>query len=119
MRPTQISARCFLLLLLIAGFGASSEGLILPNLGKLDPLLQQVAGAGSGSAPVIVQASSSGALGAVALLVQQVGGTLGRQLPILDAQVADVPNASLLFLAASANVKRIAFDRPTISTMER
>ncbi len=91
----------------------------LALLNKLDPLLQQVAAAVSGRAPVIVQASNSGALGAVALLVQQVGGTLGRQLPILDAQVAVVPNASLLVLAASTSVKRIAFDRPTISTMER
>jgi serine protease AprX len=128
MRPTELSARCFLLLLLIAGLGVPSHAQILAgpvplpslvSLGKLDPLLQQVAAAASGRAQVIVQASGSGALGAVALLVQQVGGTLGRQLPILDAQVAVVPNASLLVLASSASVKRIALDRPTVSTMER
>ena len=52
-------------------------------------------------------------------LVQAVGGTLGRQLPILDAQVADVPNASLTLLSLSSLVKRIAMDRPTVATMER
>jgi serine protease AprX len=114
---------------LFAGLGVPSHGQILGGLlppppslallNKLDPLLQQVATAASGRAQVIVRASSSGALGAVALLVQQVGGTLGRQLPILDAQVAVVPNASLLALAASTSVKRIALDRPTVSTMER
>jgi serine protease AprX len=68
---------------------------------------------------VIVRASATTALGAIALLVRQVGGTLGRQLPIINAQAADVPNASLLVLAGSAYVQRIAFDRPTFGTMER
>src|SRR5438309_2750620 len=115
MRPTGLSTRSFLLLLLLllAGLGVPSHGQILPvpvpppspvpvpppspvpvplpslvNLAKLDPLLQQVATAAGGRAQVIVQASSSGALGAVAPLVQLAGGTLGRQLSILDAQVA-------------------------------
>src|SRR6266849_6005599 len=108
MRPAEISARCFfLLLLLIAGLGVPSQGQILGDppppvalLNKLDPLLQRVVGTGTGRAQVIVRASDSGALGAVALIVQQIGGTLGRQLPIIDAQVANVPNASLLALAA-------------------
>jgi serine protease AprX len=118
MRSRRISARCSLILLLIAGLGVTSQGQI-PGFDKLDPLLQQVAAVQTGNARVIVRAHDATALGAVALDIQQVGGTLGRQLPILDAQVADVPNASLLVLAASANVNRIAFDRPIISTMER
>jgi serine protease AprX len=131
MKPPHIPARCALLLILIAGIGVHSQGQILggnlpipslpsvSSLDKLDPLLQQVAGAPSGRAQVIVRARNAGALGAVALKVLQVGGTLGRQLPIIDAQVANVPNASLPVLAGSADVNRIAFDRPTVGTMER
>jgi serine protease AprX len=118
MRPTPISARCSLILLLIAGLGVTSQGEII-GIDKLDPLLQQVSAAPLGRARVIVQATDAGALGAVALIVQGLGGMLGPRLPILDAQVATVPNASLLVLARSAVVKRIALDRPTIGTLER
>jgi serine protease AprX len=129
MSSNQIVARCSLILLLITGLGVPSHGQILGGLlppppaqallNKLDPLLQQVATAPGGRAPVIVRASTATALGAVALLVQQVGGTLGRQLPIINAQAADVPNTALLVLASSALIQRIVFDRPTFGTMER
>src|SRR2546425_864375 len=58
-----------------------------PALDKLDPLLQPRALSGTGTSRVIVRASTAATVGAVAALVQQVGGTLGRDLPILEAQV--------------------------------
>jgi serine protease AprX len=134
MRSTQISARISLLLLLVMGLGVPSHGQILGlglpapplvslgnpgNLDKLDPLLQPLASLNTGFAQVIVRASDATSLAAVALAIQQVGGTLGRQLPIIDAQVADVPNAALLALSGLASVERIALDRPTLGTMER
>jgi serine protease AprX len=89
------------------------------TLAKLDPLTQQHFLHPSGHSPVIVRASDAASVGAVALLIQQVGGTLGRALPILTAQVADVPDLSLPALAQSPAVQRIARDRLTLGAMER
>ena len=66
-----------------------------------------------------MRATSSQTLGLLAPLIQQLGGVLGRQLPIIDAQVADIPTASLLALAASNAVQRIALDRAAVGTLER
>jgi serine protease AprX len=119
--------RSLFLLLLILGFGPQAHAqlptepapLLLPQFGKLDPLLQQAVWSPTGRSRVIVRANAAESLGAVAALVRAVGGTLGRELPILDAQVANVPNLSLLFLTSSSLVKRIAMDRPVVRTMER
>src|SRR4029453_1493813 len=60
-----------------------------PGLDKLDPLLQSVLFNPSRSR-IIVRATSSQTLGSLAPLIQQLGGVLGRQLPIIDAQVGDL-----------------------------
>jgi serine protease AprX len=68
---------------------------------------------------VIVRAQSAATLGAVGLLVQQVGGVQGRTLPIVEAIAADVPNASLMLLGTDAPVRHLALDRPIVGTLER
>src|SRR4030095_2840305 len=85
----------------------------VPSLDKLDPLLQIASGNPSGRSRIIVRATSSQTLASLAPLIQQLGGVLGRQLSIIDAQVADIPNTALLALAASDAVQRIARDRAT------
>jgi serine protease AprX len=90
-----------------------------PGLDKLDPLLQAAATTPTGRSLVIVRAHDAQTLDEVAALVAAAGGVLGRQLSIIEAQVADVPNAALLTLANNAIVRRIAADRPTGGTMER
>src|SRR5687767_5912858 len=70
------------------------------TLAKLDPLLLAQLADQSGQSSVIVRATGAASLGAVATLIQQVGGSLGRALPILSAQVASIPKASILTLAA-------------------
>jgi serine protease AprX len=89
----------------------------LPSLDKLDPLLQRVVSNLTGRTQVIVRARDAQSLPAVRLLIQQADGTLGRQLSIIDAQVATIPNASLGVLTASASVQRIALDRATIASL--
>jgi serine protease AprX len=89
------------------------------TLAKLDPLAQQHLLHPSGHSPIIVRAINAASVGAVALLIQQVGGTLGRELPILTAQVAEVPDLSLPALARSPAVQRIALNRLTLGAMER
>ena len=91
----------------------------LPRLDKLDPLLQGALVNPPARSRIIVRATSSQTLGSLAPLIQQLGGALGRQLPIIEAQVADMPTASLLALAASNAVRRIALDRAAVGTLER
>jgi serine protease AprX len=81
-----------------------------PVLSKLDPLVQSRL-SNSGHSRVIVRASSSAALPQLNLLIQANGGTLKRQLPILEAVAAEVPNSSFAILTNSSLVRRIALDR--------
>ena len=90
-----------------------------PILAKLDPLLQPHASSLTGTSRVIVRATSAASVGAVATLITVLGGTLGRQLPILDARVAVVPNAALAPLSNSPIVQRIAADRVMLGFNDR
>ena len=90
-----------------------------PVMDKLDPLVQYRALQTTGHSRVIVRAVDAASLGAVAVLIRQVGGTLGRQLLILNAQVADVPNVSLAILSNSLNIQRIALDRVAVGGNDR
>jgi serine protease AprX len=86
--------------------------------GKLDPLVQARAASVTGRSRVIVR-SASPSLVLLTTLIRQLGGVPGRQLPILDALVADVPNASLPVLASSSLVLRVALDRTVRASNER
>ncbi len=55
----------------------------------------------------------------VIALIQQVGGTPGRQLSLINAVAAEVPNVSLAALASNVLVRRIALDRIVIGTDAR
>ena len=90
-----------------------------PNLNTLDPLLQPLASSLSGRSRVIARATSAAAVDTVAAAIQTVGGILGRQLPILDAIVADVPNASLATLSNNVSIQRLALDRLTFGGNDR
>jgi serine protease AprX len=92
---------------------------VSPRLDKLDPLLQRALRNPPARSRVIVRATNPQTLSLLAPLIQQFGGVLGRQLPIIDAQVADIPTVSLLPLSASGAVQRIALDRPAVGTLER
>ena len=90
-----------------------------PHWEKVDPLLVPAVSQPTGRSAVIVRAQSIATLGAVQLLVQQVGGVLGRPLPIIEAISADVPNAAILILANNPLVRRVASDRLIVGTLER
>ena len=87
-------------------------------LAKVDPLLLKQLSA-AGQSYVIVRAQNAGMVSGVSGLVTTLGGTLGRDLPILTARAARLPNAAVLTLAASPLVKRIALDRLTLGFTER
>jgi serine protease AprX len=87
-------------------------------LAKIDPLLRNQLDV-AGQSYVIVRAESSEVTALAWELVTTLGGTLGRNLPILDARAALIPNASVLTLAASPLVNRVALDRVTFGFSER
>jgi serine protease AprX len=78
---------------------------------KLGPLLQPRASSLTGRSRVIVRAVNAASLPVVRFLIQQLGGVPGRQLPILEAIAADVPNTSLTPLAGNGLVRSMALDR--------
>jgi serine protease AprX len=86
---------------------------------KLDRLVQQAATQLLGSSPVIVRAANAAALPLVGGLIAQLGGALGRPLPIIDAHAAVVPNAVLALLGGSPLVGRISLDRRAFGSLER
>jgi serine protease AprX len=83
-------------------------------LAKLDPLLLEQLENVAAESYVVVQAQDATVTGVVSGLISLLGGTLGRDLPILDARAARLPNTAVLTLAASSAVKRIALDRLTL-----
>ena len=90
-----------------------------PTLDKLDPALLAVVSNVESASPVIVRVVPGTTTISIAALVQLLGGTPGRQLPILNAFAAIMPNASIPLLAADAGVQRIALDRPTFGSLDR
>jgi subtilisin family serine protease len=129
VRAAIVRAAVVILMLVAAGAPLRAQWSLLPPippppspealLAKLDPLLAAQIENLSGQSYVIVRAQNSNAVDAVSTLISGVGGTLGRDLPILNARAARVPNAAVLTLAASSLVRRIALDRLTLGFAER
>jgi serine protease AprX len=72
-----------------------------------------------GDSRIVARARDAESLPAIVLLIQQLGGTLGHELPILNAVAATLPNSALLTLAASTQVERIVLDRLILGSLER
>jgi serine protease AprX len=89
------------------------------TLSKLDPLLQQRLSVPGDQSQIIVTAADASSMDTVGLLIRRAGGTLGRRLPLIDAQVGTVPNASLALLADSPAVQHLALDRRIAGALER
>src|SRR6185295_3782978 len=87
--------------------------------GVLDPLVRPRASLLFGQSRVVVVARDAASLGAVSLLIQQLGGALGRSLPIINARAATVPNVFLRALASSSAVQHVALDRLIVGALER
>ncbi len=83
---------------------------------KLDAVLQGRAGTCTGVSRVIVQTRDGQPLDST---IRALGGTPGRRLAALGAQSAEVPDCSLLSLAAHPSVVRVSDDRLVVATMER
>ena len=89
---------------------------------KLDPFLQRSSHLLTGRTRVHWSRSPATRppVPAMRVIIQQLGGTVGLSLPIIQHGIAATfPNAALALLAASNTVDHLAFDRPVAGTMER
>lgn len=84
--------------------------------GKLDAALRARAHAPRGTSRVIIQTVGGGAADPV---VRAVQGIPGRRLPLLGAQVAEIPDAALESLADHDGVRAVVLDRPVRGALER
>jgi serine protease AprX len=118
--PTLVRLLVPLALVAMIGPPASAQfGPLLDWRAKVDPVLQQRVSQLTGRSRVVLRAVNLSSLAQVLPLVQQVGGVLGRALPIIDAQVVDLPNLSLPVVASSPLVRRMSVDRLAGSLLER
>ena len=86
---------------------------------KLGPLARAEAARGRGWSPVIVRAVDRHSLDSISEVVALAGGQAGRELPIINARVALMPNAALEGLANHPRVAGIAIDRSVRGSVER
>jgi serine protease AprX len=87
--------------------------------GVLDPLLRPRTSLLTGQSRVVVVAQSAASLATATQLIQVLGGTLGRPLPVINGRAAIVPNTGLMALANSTAVQHLALDRLIVGAMER
>lgn len=124
MRKANQFVRFFVLFFVIATAGPSASttrGTVAAAFPfqKLDSTLQRRASLLAGRTRVIVRAADGLSVGSVTTLIQMAGGSAGRQLPLIGARVAEVPNAALAALAANPAIANLSLDRVIVGAMER
>ena len=93
MRYAATAVRCVLGVLVVTGGTSPAFAQSLNARAKIGPLAQTRIAA-AGRSQVIIRIADSASPAAVGSLVQQLGGTLRRTLPIINAHVAELPNAT-------------------------
>jgi serine protease AprX len=127
MRSSARIPLSFLLAAACAGTTAAGQTLSVPVASTtpatpptaLDPLLSAQALLLTSQSRIVVTARDAASLSAVTLLVQQLGGTVGRMLGIINGCAATLPSASLAALAGNTAVQHVALDRLIAGAMER
>jgi subtilisin family serine protease len=101
-------------LLLAASTGAAAAG--RAAVSKLDAALAARAQAPAGASRVIIRTIPGQSIGS---LLRAIGARPGARLPLVEAQVATVPDTALEALAASPAVITVSLDRPVHGAIER
>jgi serine protease AprX len=113
----MVRTALLVLAVLAAGLApATAEPAPQASLDKLDSALRARVEAPAGHSRVIIRYDAAQDL---APLLGELGATPGARLPLLDAQVAHVPDTSLAALAAAPSVHRVSLDRAVHGTLER
>jgi serine protease AprX len=115
MRKTKAALWAVMLTVLVVTQRVEGQA----QISKLDPALQLRVGLLTGTSKVVITAPSPAAMAALSLVIQQVGGTPGPLLEIINGQAATVPNPGLAALANSSSVSHVAVDRIILGSNER
>lgn len=86
---------------------------------KMDSLTQQRMLDVTGSSRVIVRAADGVSAGSLLSVVTNAGGTILGSLPLVNAQLVELPNIALVTVALDPLVGRISYDRLLLGAMER
>ena len=86
---------------------------------KMDPLARQRSSSAAGHSRVIIRIAPRAQEAAAKAIVEQLGGTSGRSLPIINGFVASLPDAALAALAASPLIDHVSVDRDVVGTLDR
>jgi subtilisin family serine protease len=89
------------------------------QLRKIGPQLKRAASAPGGWSRAIVRAVDRESLAELNRRIPELGGTLGRPLPIINARAAFIPNRIIPLLAANPRVASLSADRVVVGSMER
>src|SRR5688572_1301887 len=92
---------------------------VLNPLAKMDSLTQARMLNVTGNSRVIVRTADGASVTSLLSLVTDLGGTVLGALPLVNAQLVELPNLSLVTLALNPAVERISFDRLLLGAMER
>jgi serine protease AprX len=95
---------------------AAAQTLSATALAKMSPVAI-ARSAVVGRSRVIVRLGE--ATSSTSLAVESLGGTVLKSLPLINAQVIDLPNTSLATLAGDSRVARLSMDRRIAGAMER
>ena len=115
--------KSFIALLLAVGiftpFETTHVAAFTDATSKLDTVLKKRLQYPSGRSRVIIQASEGLSTEAMAPLVLDAGGALGRRLSGIRSHVAVLSNGALKRLAENPEVERISVDREIVGVTER
>ncbi|HEU4937800.1 MAG TPA: S8 family peptidase [Vicinamibacterales bacterium] len=122
MRTTHSFGRFVALLFLLAATGPTASPIAAddpPGLQKLDKPLRDKAAAALGRSRVIVRGMNGVSSDELASVIRGAGGGVKRSLRLIDARVADLPDAALAALASHPLVAQVSEDRQIFGAMER
>ncbi|MDX1410215.1 MAG: S8 family serine peptidase, partial [Saprospiraceae bacterium] len=114
MKKWQIPLNLILAFVFLSGLVGLGISPSVDNQGRLHPALAQIAAGPDQQVTVIVQKSE--ATGRVEDLVSALGGTVEKDLHIINALAAELPASALLELAKSDGVRWVAPDAPLMTS---
>ena len=114
MKKWQIPLNLILAFVFLSGLVGLEISPSADSQGALHPALAQIAAGADQQVPIIVQKTE--ATGQVEDLVSALGGTVVKDLHIINALAAELPASALLELAKSDGVRWVAPDAPLMTS---
>ena len=121
MRYAATVVRCGAAILLASAAVSQvgADALSSPAATRIGPLAKERVTRSAERSRVIVSLRNDISVADASAVFEQLGGTLGPPLDIINARVLELPNAAIEALAELPVVERVSLDRAVVATMER